>query len=272
MELFKAPDKLENGWLHYEPDSELLPYSLGFLRPDDGIDPVAHKHTVLFLHGYRDSEAYKDDKMAVITKLCLNHHVAFAHPNCGPSWWDKFRVEVPANADPALGFREFSAVSPISYLENSLLPHLEESQPEGEAWRNPILLGISMGGHGTLKLALNNPKKFPVIATMSAAARLNITELEHKNVAMTIKNVFGEKAHEESIVTIIEHIREAPETVLMSCGTKDALFYQANVLVANRLAAISKKFTWIPIDSMGHDWEAFNKGASEIFDILFNKQ
>lgn len=91
MELFKKPNRLENGWLHYEPDSELLPYSLGLLRPDDDTGLVSHEHTMLFLHGYRDSEAYKDNKMATFAKLCLDYHVAFAHPNCGPSWWDKFR-------------------------------------------------------------------------------------------------------------------------------------------------------------------------------------
>lgn len=273
MSLFKEAEKLKNGWLHYESDSGLLPYSFGLLRPDDDkTNAVTHKNVVLFLHGYKDSESYKEDKMTDFAKLCRNHHVALAHPNCGPCWWDKFKVKIPLDVDPVFRFQEFDETSPTNYLENLLLPHLEESQPEGGAWRTPILMGVSMGGHGVLKMALNNPDRYQRVAAISAAVRLNISESEHKNVAMTIRNVFGEEAETESVISMVEHVEQTPESILMTCGTEDPLFYQANVLVATKLKTMNKNLRWIPINGMGHNWEAFNKGALEIFSILFGEQ
>lgn len=272
MSLFKEAKKIENGWLHYESEAELFPYSLGLFRPDDDKNrAVAHKNVILFLHGYKDSESYKEDKMADFAELCSDHHVALAHPNCGPCWWDKFKVEIPPDVDPVFRFQKFDEISPTDYLENTLLPHLEESQPEGEAWRTPILMGVSMGGHGVLKMALNNPDRYQRVATISAAVRLNISESEHKNVAMTIQNVFGEKAKAESIISMVDHVKQAPDSMVMTCGSEDALFYQANILVAKKLAAMSNNLEWISITDVGHNWEAFNKGALEVFNILFDK-
>lgn len=272
MSLFKEAKKIENGWLHYESEDELFPYSLGLFRPDDDENhAIAHKNVVLFLHGYKDSESYKEDKMTDFVKLCSDHHVALAHPNCGPCWWDNFKVEIPLDVDPVFRFQKFDEISPVKYLETSLLPHLAESQPEGEAWRSPVLIGVSMGGHGALKMALNNPGRYRRVASISAAVRLDVSESEHKNVAMTIRNVFGEKAEEESIISLVEHCKQTPESILMTCGTEDLLFYQANVLVAKKLTAISNDLQWTPITGVGHNWEAFNKGALEVFNILFDK-
>lgn len=94
-----------------------------------------------------------------------------------------------------------------------------------------FVAGLSMGGYGSLKLALTFPERFAAAASFSGC--VNIADMtERKNQASNFTRIFGSvdalPGSENDLFYLLEKNAKAPHRprLYVSCGTADFLYHQ----------------------------------------------
>ncbi|RYZ04450.1 MAG: esterase family protein [Myxococcales bacterium] len=130
--------------------------------------------------------------------------------------------------------------------------------------------GLSMGGHGALKLALRKPELFSAAASLSGVA--DVTEFRQSR-ALDYELVFGGTGPERGSEHDLFHLAttlSASESPLprlyQCCGTEDFLLAQ-NRSLRDCLATL--RFDYHYVESPGaHDWAYWDKAIAQVVDWL----
>jgi len=164
--------------------------------------------------------------------------------------------------DCMLGFRMFD------YLTEELMPLIYGWLPVSDKREDNFIAGLSMGGRGTIKYAINHPEKFAAAAVLSATPqdysfmRPGATELmmdtEHPRNQATLRNAGGLDAflHSyENLWAIIDqkaHTGELPR-LLFACGTADTLYPEFEKFRAHA-TEIGLEAEWFTLEGYRHEW------------------
>jgi putative tributyrin esterase len=164
------------------------------------------------------------------------------------------------------------------YLTKELMPLIYGWFPVSDKREDNFIAGLSMGGRGTIKFAVNHPEKFAAAAVLSAVSvefkgfsegnedmSLN---LSNPRVQMTIANAGGLDAYinsEENVWAIIDKLA-ATNTLprlMFACGEEDTMLYKNYLAFQKHCKEIDLDITWFSLPGYKHEWRFWDKAIQE---------
>ncbi|RCW58756.1 MULTISPECIES: alpha/beta hydrolase [Halanaerobium] len=164
----------------------------------------------------------------------------------------------------------------FTYVSQELPRKLEKIFPLTTKREETFIAGLSMGGYGAFKLALNFPEKFAAAASLSGA--LNIGEhvtskTEAGELYEEFKWIFGDlekvKNSKHDLFYLLKRLKgrqaEIPE-LYQCCGTEDFL-YQDNLKFKKFCSKNNIKLKYEE-EKADHEWWYWDKKIKSVIDWL----
>lgn len=174
--------------------------------------------------------------------------------------------------DSMLGFQMYD------YLTEELMPLIYGWFPVSDKREDNFIAGLSMGGRGTIKFAVNHPDKFAAAAVLSAAPvafkgfRENHEDftlnLSNHRVKTTIKNAGGLEAYinsEENVWAIIDRLAGTGTLprLMFACGEDDVLLYKNFLNFKKHCEKIKLDAKWFSLPGYQHEWRFWDIAIQE---------
>ena len=210
------------------------------------------------LHG-----AYGDHtdwfRLTSIEKYATRHRIAVIMPAAANSFYqDMFR-----------GSRY------LTYLTEELPQFIEKMFPVSPRREDNFVAGLSMGGYGAVKLALERPDKFCACASLSGAVDLKGIYEATRGGGIDgpfkwddlFENPEAIEGSDADLFALIEKRRQAGEPIpriYMTVGTEDFI-YPANLSAKARLEAMGVDFTYAEHPGI-HDWDFWDAHIQDVLD------
>ena len=121
--------------------------------------------------------------------------------------------------------------------------YVNSSDPQGMEWRrffdrelypaiqeqyhthpdSCFITGLSMGGHGSLNIFIDDPSRFRSAGSMSGVTDLRQTSLSNAEVAKVLGPFTTEnpRFYTESVINRIEKLKDTQKLLIISCGYED---------------------------------------------------
>lgn len=210
------------------------------------------KYPVLYLlHGATGSgRDFADNMGQKLQEIATQKKVIIVAPSCEPFGW---YVNSPYIADSQIA----------DFIVEELVPHIDSLYPTN---KKRGIAGLSMGGHGALRLGFYNRTVFQSMASISGV--LDITA-HTKN--WHIKDLLGnyednKKLWEENcVVNIIADKWPAtsPKHIQIVTGKEDSLVLEENRKAQSLLTKRGFKFEYKE-ETGGHNWDFWNAHIPQI--------
>lgn len=198
--------------------------------------PAGGVPLVYLLHGAWDGwEVLSEKAHRDLQRLSTKHGLILAMPDGRPFGW-----YLDSDNEPSNQIR--------SWFTTEQRPAVEAAVPHSGAIG---LLGISMGGHGALNFALDDPRAYGAISVLSGAVDLTFAESRKQLQALLGPLDENREAWEarSALHRVRLHEGELPPVSLV-CGTED-IWYPSNRALAEALGD-GAQTRWA--DGAGHDW------------------
>ncbi|MEE1619685.1 alpha/beta hydrolase [Brachybacterium sp. J153] len=136
------------------------------------------------------------------------------------------------------------------------------------AREDTFVAGLSMGGFGAFKLALNHPDRFAAAASLSGA--LDVTSLDLSWTGTLGERVWGGRDVSGTADDLVGLVQRADPTALpalfLDCGTEDGLISQnERFIAAAEEHSVDLTSRLRPGD---HTWEFWDEGIQDVLDWL----
>lgn len=222
-------------------------------RPSAGVPlPVLY-----LLHGLSDDHTIWQRRTS-IERYAAAYQLAIVMPNGDRSFY----------TDMACGGRYFT------YMSEELPTLMQGFFSFSHRREDTFVAGLSMGGYGAFKLALNRPDRYAAAASLSGA--LDVVRRVEEAFGDVLVNVFGgsEQICQEphNLLRIVERLggdataHAACPLLFQVCGTEDFL-YQDNVVFRDR--ALTAKLPLTYSEGPGtHDWGYWDARIQEVLKWL----
>ncbi len=174
--------------------------------------------------------------------------------------------------DTMLGFRMYD------YLTEELMPLVYGWLPVSDRREDNFIAGLSMGGRGAIKYAVNHPDKFGAAAVLSAAP-MDFADLrpgnpcpllntEDERMRATLRNAGGVeafKASEENVWAIIDRLAAMDRLprLMFACGEEDALLYPFYLAFQKHCEEIGLEAHWFSRAHYCHEWRFWDLAIQE---------
>ncbi len=231
------------------------------LLPEGG-SPASCRGLVLWLHG-------RQERAAQILTHPLLEQLAEHHG---------FAVAIPDVPDTYYLNQSWNRAMTKTFLTSEFLPALQAKYSLPASPSGTAVVGISMGGFGSLLLGSRHPELFGKIASISGAFILNDVIIGNEEITgkgpkalSHFQNLFGdiptleddpERNPEKAALQALADDRLPP--VFLSCGTGDVLLYNRNRKLYTSLTAAGADVTWKEAAG-SHQWECYEKILPELF-------
>ena len=165
------------------------------------------------------------------------------------------------------------------YLTKELMPLIYGWFPASDKREDNFIAGLSMGGRGTIKFAVNYPEKFAAAAVLSAApvkfegfreGHEDFTlNLSSSRVKTTIENAGGLDAYihsEENVWAIIDQLAPTGKLprLMFACGEDDAMIYGNLMKFKKHCEEIGlNDVKWYTLPGYKHEWRFWDKAIQE---------
>ncbi|MFC0470652.1 alpha/beta hydrolase family protein [Halalkalibacter kiskunsagensis] len=215
---------------------------------------IADKHQTLYLlHGLSDDDTIWTRRTSIeryVAPLGLAvvmpqvHHSFYTDMVYGNKYWTFLTEELPSIA------RSFFPLS--------------------DAREDNFVAGLSMGGYGAFKWALNCPDQFSAAASLSGAVDI-VNRIKHSDNDRVLRLVYGDEEISETehdLLSLIEktHINEQKPLLYQCCGTEDFL-YEDNI----RFKELCEKTKYHLTTDFGpgeHEWGYWDKTIQDVLKWL----
>ena len=223
-----------------------------------GVDTAGEEKlpAVLYLlHGYSDDqtiwqrrtsvERYAASRNLAIIMPGVNHSF-YCNEEYGERYWDFVSEELPRM------MHRFFRLS---------------DKPE-----DTFVAGLSMGGYGAMKLALNQPERFGAAASFSGAVDIASTRQRHNHNWKRITGGKSIKGTENDLFHMLKENADAPHKprLYVSCGTADFLYGQHKKFVP-----AAKKAGWDVTSyeepDATHEWGFWDREIRKFIEFIYNK-
>ncbi|MBI1832036.1 MAG: esterase [Planctomycetes bacterium] len=187
------------------------------------------------------------------TKIFDQRELVCLCPHAGRSWWAD---RVCAEFDPAL--------TPQKHVLENVLPIFRERWGLGP--RSIGLVGISMGGHGALRLALKHPELFPVVAGIASA--LDYHDLYGQGTPLDDMYDSKEQCRQDTAILHI-HPSHWPVHLYFCIDPDDDAWYRGNDRLHEKLSALGIPHTIdFTTQAGGHSWQYFDSMAEPVLRFV----
>jgi S-formylglutathione hydrolase FrmB len=241
-------------------------------KPEDRSNDT---YPVLYLlHGHSDYDKCFIRK-SNIELLVRNHDLIIVMPNAHRSFY--------TNARHGLKYYSFVTEELSTIMANFF--HVSGKREDR------YIAGVSMGGYGAMKIALNNPDKYAGVASISGTIDplellINSKDIsaelpKNEDMYENLLNIFGSQedfyGSENEIIHVLRCLEkkniEKPK-IFQCCGTEDFLIQQnrrLNQVFNNEIKTIEHTYKEMPGT---HNWIYWNKVFPEVmafFGFPFNE-
>jgi len=161
------------------------------------------------------------------------------------------------------------------------LPRIARSFfPLSDRREDTFVAGLSMGGYGAFKLALNYPERFAAAASLSGA--LDVVQhsseaglQERPDVGPDFDSIFGEEraltgTRHDLFGLLDTHAREGTKLprLFACCGEEDSLFSR-NVAFRDHAASLGVDLTWRSDPGFAHTWDYWDLRIQSVLEWIF---
>ena len=158
------------------------------------------------------------------------------------------------------------------FLTKELMPLVYGWFPVSDRREDNFIAGLSMGGRGTIKFAVNYPELFSAAAVLSAAPvdfsklghgiKKPFLDIDEPRLKATIENAGGLEAYinsEENVWKILdEYVRNGEQEKLprlfFACGEDDVLIYANFKEFRSYFEKAGLKAEWFTAPGFQHEW------------------
>ncbi|MCL2816435.1 MAG: esterase family protein [Oscillospiraceae bacterium] len=209
------------------------------------------------LHGYTDNyEAWM--RWTSIERYARDYKLAVVMPDVHKSFYNDF---------PGInnGYKYWTFVS------EELIEITRRLFPLSHKREDTFVAGLSMGGFGAFKCALNRPDVFSVAGSLSGAVYLN-EGFDGRMDCNESKMFFGETAQirgsQNDLLAAAEKTAKLPEKpkLYQYCGTEDFL-YEGNVIFRDFVKNLGFDYTYEESPG-GHEWKYWDKYIKKFIGML----
>lgn len=169
------------------------------------------------------------------------------------------------------------------YLTEELMPLIYGWLPVSDRREDNFIAGLSMGGRGTIKYAVNHPDRFAAAAVLSAAPMdfsgicpgnpCPLLNSEDDRLKATIQNAGGLEAYRasnENVWAILDRL--APTGTLprlmFACGTEDELLYEQFRIFRAHAEEIGLQAHWFEREGYRHEWRFWDLAIQEALSFF----
>ena len=223
-----------------------------------GVDAAGEEKlpAVLYLlHGYSDDQTIWQRRTSV-ERYAASHNLAIVMPGVnhsfycneeyGERYWDYVSQELP------MMMHRFFRLS---------------DKPE-----DTFVAGLSMGGYGAMKLALNQPERFGAAASFSGAVDIASTRQRHNHNWKRITGGKSIKGTENDLFHMLKANEEAEHKprLYVSCGTADFLYGQHKKFIPALKKAGWDVTAWEEPDAT-HEWGFWDREIRKFIEFCFEE-
>ncbi|WP_141505650.1 alpha/beta hydrolase [Paenibacillus luteus] len=158
--------------------------------------------------------------------------------------------------------------SMFDYLTEELMPLIYNWFPASDKREDNFIAGLSMGGRGTIKYAVNHPERFAAAAVLSAApveyGKLTEEDLQQDDMFTQrlrgmVENAGGLESFvksEENVWSIMNSLSSSGRLprLLFACGTADTMIYENLKIFRDHADKIGIKADYWTLEGYGHEW------------------
>ncbi|MDD6679185.1 MAG: alpha/beta hydrolase family protein [Firmicutes bacterium] len=174
--------------------------------------------------------------------------------------------------DYMLGYAMFD------YLTEELMPLVYGWLPVSDKREDNFIAGLSMGGRGTIKYAVNHPEKFAGAAVLSAVPMdletmcvgnpCPMLNLEDERTRTTLINAGGVEAFKNSNENVWRILDEKAGTgelpkLMFACGEQDALLYPLYLKFKKHAEEIGLDAYFFARPGYRHEWRFWDLSIQE---------
>lgn len=215
--------------------------------------PQSQIRVVYLLHGLADN-CSGWSRYTSVERYAREHNVALVIPEVQRSFY--------ADMDQGIPY--------FTYIHDELPQICRNFFGFSEARENNYIMGLSMGGYGAMKCALNTPERYAGVATFSAVADIGEFVKTLANNKKQFQAVFGQNLQIPENCDLVQLASQAEigalPRIYMACGEQDAL-YDANTrlsaLLQQRGADIRYEH-WAGI----HSWDFWDTAVCKAMNYL----
>ncbi len=164
------------------------------------------------------------------------------------------------------------------YLTKELMPLIYGWLPVSDKREDNFIAGLSMGGRGTIKFAVNHPEKFAAAAVLSAVPvefkgfsagnESFFLDLTNPRLKTTIANAGGLDAYinsEENVWAIIDKLANTGTLprLMFACGEEDTLLYDNFLKFQKHCKDIDLDAKWFSLPKYKHEWRFWDIAIQE---------
>lgn len=166
----------------------------------------------------------------------------------------------------------------FDYLTRELMPLIYGWLPVSDKREDNFIAGLSMGGRGTMKYALNHPEKFAAAAVLSAAP-MDLTEMRpghpcglldtaDPRIKNTLTNAGGLDAYihsNENFWALFDELAPTGKLprMMFACGTADTLLYEYQMKFKEHAKEIGLEAHWFELEGYKHEWRFWDLAIQE---------
>jgi putative tributyrin esterase len=215
--------------------------------------------TLYLLHGYSNSYNIWQEQTSIV-RYAEKYNLAVIMPDFQKSFYTNFeKVE--------FGYKYWDFLSTELLEISQNLFNLSDERSDN------FVAGISMGGFGAFKLALNHPEKFAFAASLSGALDIFTLVEFFKNRTNESKMILGDSFNLKETQNDLFHVSTNLNTsnldkpkLYQYCGTKDFLYSQ-NIAFKNHLERLNYDLTFCE-DSGNHSWDFWDEKLKDLLEWL----
>lgn len=224
--------------------------------------------TLYLLHGASDN--YSNwIRFTSVERYAAQHGIAVVMPEAGLSFYNNM----------PMGYNCYD------YVAKELLAFTRAMFPLSDKREETFIAGLSMGGYGTMRIALNNPEVFSAAGTFSGAVDLtsmsstSVGFMDEAQTQFMMERAFGVKdsgslkGTDADPLHLLEGFRECRECMprlYQSCGTEDFLYAQ------NQAFKTAAEKAGLPVHyeewKGDHNWPFWDVSIQRFFDWLKSEE
>lgn len=163
-----------------------------------------------------------------------------------------------------------------TYISEELPRLAREFFPLSHRREDTFVAGLSMGGYGALKLALNHPNRFAAAASLSGATRMDVDAMfdpARNDRVPEMLDVFGSKesfvGSENDLAHLVQHVAGAGVSkprIYQCCGTEDFLYAQ-NQSFKKLIEPLGYDYTYEE-EPGAHEWGYWDMKIQRVLEWL----
>ena len=176
-----------------------------------------------------------------------------------------------------LGFKMYD------FLTEELMPLIYGWLPVSDKREDNFIAGLSMGGRGTIKYAVNHPEKFAAAAVLSATPmdmssmgpdnEFPMLNTNNERMKATLTNAGGVEAFlnsNENVWAIIDKLANTGTLprLMFACGQEDTMLYEYYKIFQKHAQEIGLEAHWFELAGYKHEWRFWDLAIQEALDFF----